>query len=431
MNFRYLLLLLLLPCMVCSALSTNTPPCNTSFHETLVIRALDAGHSPIQGAAVYASYQYSGSVGTNGKGTYYNVGPLITNDSGTVQTLVQNIETNPSLVNCQIQISALVGGVNGSTSITAIYHPPIVDVNIPVYPVVFHVTDFTAAPLANATVWFDNQTETTDSKGFAGFYAPAGAANYLVSYLNGKQQGSMTVSNAVNLGVVIRFYPVTVQVVDDNGNPLNGTLAIGTSLVQLGSNGTYYDPKVFGNTFQFNVSYAGVVKSVVMNPQTDSPKLVVFDFTSPTIGSISQSQVGNATRLTIPVADPGVYPSGVDPASIAVTYKADNATQWSNAIVFTQQKNVFVADFPAFPPNSVVQFKIGVADMDGNKASVAGTFSTPPAPAPPVNSSVSQSQTGAAGPKPEGLPLLDIAGAIVLLVFLVYMFYRLKGGGKS
>jgi hypothetical protein len=395
------------------------------------MRALDADHSPIEGAAMYAYYQYSASVGANGQGTYYSVGPLITNESGMVQALIQNIETDPSLVDCQIQINALAGGVNSSDTITAIYHPPIVDVTIPVYPVVFHVTDFTAAPLANATVWFNNQTENTDANGFAEFYAPAGTADYLVSYLDGKQQGAMTISNGVNLGVVIKFYPVTVHVVDDNGNPLNGTLMAGTSVVQLGSNGTYYNPKVFGNIFQFNVSYAGVVKSVAMNPQTDSPKMVVFDFTSPTIGSISQSQVGNATRLTIPVTDPGVYPSGVDPSSISVTYKVDNAAQWSNAIVFTQQQNVFVADFPAFPPNSVVQFKIGVADMDGNKASVTGTFSTPPAPPPPANSSVSASQAVTTGQKPQGLPLLDVVGAVVLLIFLVYMFYRLKGGGGS
>lgn len=430
MNFRYLLLLLLLPCMLCSAqtLTTNTPPCNASFEDTLTVRALDAGSAPIQGAAVYVYYQYSGSVGANGGGTYYTAGPLITNDSGVVQTTIVNVETDQSLVDCNVDINALVGGVNSSTSIVAIYHPPIVDVNVPVYPVVFHVTDSAAAPLAGATVWFGNQTETTDAQGFTKFYTSPGQTDYLVSYGDGKQQGSMMVSNDVNFGAVIRFYPVTIQVIDDMGKPLNATLATGTKVVQLSSNGTYYDPRIFGNSFQFNVSYAGVVKDLAINPGTDSPKKVIFDFTSPTIGSIGQSQVGNATRLTIPVTDPGVYPSGVDPASVSVTYKIESAAQWSRAIVFTPQNGVFVADFPEFPPDSVIQFKVEVADLDGNKASVDGTFSTPPAPAPPANISVSPPPQA---PQGQGLPLLDIAGGVVLLIFLVYMFYRLKGGGDS
>ncbi len=432
MNFRYLLLLLLLPCMVCSAdtLSTDTPECNVSFHDTLLMRALDAAHRPIEGAALYAYYQYSGSIGTHGQdSTYYGVGPLTTNSSGLAQAQIVNIEADESRVDCNVEISAVAGGVNVTTDITAMQHPHIIDVGIPVYLVVFHVIDPTAAPLANATVWFNNETKTTDARGFAKFYAPIGAADYLISYLDGKQPGSIMVSNDVNFQAIIKYYPVTVQVVDDNGNPLNATLATGTKVVQLGSNGTYYDPKVFGNSFQFNVSYAGVVKESVMNPETDNPKKVLYDFTSPAIGTVVKSESDGKVRLTIPVTDPGLYPSGVDPASISVTYRAESATQWSRAVTFTSAKGVFAADFPEFPPNSVIQFKVEASDLEGNKASVDGRFSTlPPPPANSSNSSITPQPQAPAG---QGLPLVGIVGAIALLIFLVYMFYRLKGGGDS
>jgi hypothetical protein len=431
MNFRYLLLLLLLPCMASSAQSTDTPECNTSFHDTLVLRALDAWHRPIEGAAIYVYYQYSGSVGSGGQGTYYSVGPLLTNSSGMVRALVVNIEESESLVDCNMEVSALAGGVNSTASVEAMDHPNIIDMDIPVYPVAFHVTDPSAAPLQGAIVWFHNETKTTDALGLAKFYAPAGPANYLVSYLDGKQQGSIQVTNDVNFEARIKFYPVTVKVMDDNGNPLNATLSTGTRTAQLGPNGTYYDPKIFGNSFAFNVSYAGVTKEFLINPETDNPKAVIFDFTSPAIGAIGKSEANGTVRLTVPVSDPGLYPSGVDPASISVTYRAESAAQWSRAVVFASQKGVFTADFPQFPPNTVIQFKVEAADLEGNKASLDGRFSTAPPPPEPVNTSNSTVTPPPQQPQGPGLPLLQIAGGLALLIFLIYMFFRLKKGGDS
>ena len=118
MNFRFLLFILSLLAVssfAVNVLPTDKPTCNVSFNDSLNIRVLDAKSRPIPGADVFVRYQYSGSVGAEGKGTYYVIGPRVTNQSGMVNVHISNTETFKDKLDCEFVINGTIGNVIGST----------------------------------------------------------------------------------------------------------------------------------------------------------------------------------------------------------------------------------------------------------------------------------------------------------------------------
>jgi hypothetical protein len=438
MNFRYLLLFLSLLIMVSFAdvAATNPITCNPSFSDTMTIRALDAASRPIQGADIYVRYQYSGSqgVGTSGS-TYYVAGPLKTNADGTVVTTVYNIENDPNRIDCVIDINGSIGGTLNTTQVYANYHPSIIDIGIPVYITNIFVRETTGGIIRGAPVTINGLSKTTDANGFTQFYLPVGEFPYLVSYLDGKQAGTITVTGDTTYYALLKSYSISISVIDDAGNPLNATLTIGNQTVQLGSDGLYTNPKVFGNQFDFTAVYNGVSKKSTIFPETSESQRIVFDFSAPTIGNLTKTEEGGKVKLTFPVTDPGAYASGVDPASLSVTYRevsVNGTGQWNKATAYVVSKGVFAAEFPQFSPNTVVEFKLEIADIEGNRASVGGRFAVAP-PVPPQQNGTSTGNGTSTNQPPQtegpGLPILYIVGGVVMIAFLAYMFFRLKKGG--
>jgi len=434
MNFRYLLFFIALLPVVSFAEQTvgqsDIQTCSPSFHDDLTILVVDARFRPIENATVLLVYQYSGSFGgaKNG-GTYYTVGPLHTNSRGLLNVSVTNVEQTESLLDCVIYMNATVGYTYNETEAIANHHPSVISIVVPVYPVDFFVREQSGQQISGAVVTFLNMTKRTDSTGFTFFYAPLGKADYLVSYMDGKQAGSMSVTGDTSYSLALQPHSIGLEVVDDYGKPLNATLTIINRTVQLGPDGTYSDPKTFGKEIDFTASYLGASKEVKMYPDLDNTTRVVFDFTAPTIGNITRSEVGGKMRFTVPVKDPGVFPSGVDQSSFTVTFRmepAADATQWSKAVTYVAQKDVFVADFPEFKPNSVVQFKIEIGDVEGNRATVGGKFAILP---PPPEPNETQPPPPPVVQEEPGIPIVYIIGGFLLLAVIVYMFLRLKKEG--
>ena len=422
MNFRYLLFILLL----CASAFADTA-CNTSFIDTITIRALDIKARPIEGAQVFVHYQYSGSFGVSGSGTYHTVGPLNTSSAGTVKTTVSNIEQTASRLDCDIDINATTGGVTGTTTAVANAHASTIDVTVNVYPIDIYVRDQQNAAVGNATVTIGSESKKTDQNGYVRFFSGAGELSYLMSYMDGKQAGKITVSDDSTLGITLEAYPMTIDVMDEDGEPLNATLSIQNKTVQLGSDGHFYDAQVFGTEIELDVTYAGITKSFTIYPATDNSETVVFDFGSPIIGNITKEETDGKVRMMIPVSDGGLYPSGVDTSSIIVSYRPESAGesgQWSKAVTYVSQKNVFIADFPEFSQNTIVQFKVEIADKEGNKATRTGKFTTS-VPVTPTNGTNTQPPTSST----EEFPLIYVFGSVLIVVFLAYMFLRLRGKG--
>ncbi len=424
MNFRHLLFIVLLLATV----SFADNRCNTSYVDTLNMRALDANAMPIVGALVSVYHQYSGSLGTaSSSGTYYTVGPFATGKNGTYTTKIMNIETVPSKLDCEIIVNATIAGANNYTKTIALGHPEPIDVGLNVYPVTMYLRDQTNAPIKGGVVSAAGQTKTTDENGMLIIYSQPGELEYLASYLDGKIAGKIDVSKEMAYGVAFSSYNITIDVIDDFGNPLNATLWILNNTIQLSSDGHYANPKILGNEVEFSATYDGVDKQIKMYPDLDSSMVVVFDQSAPLINNISESQEDRIVRLIINVEDIGIYPSGIETSSMTVTYKIEPSqdSSWNKATVYMMQKGVFAADFPAIDANSIVQFKIEVSDKEGNKAIRTGRFTLAPPEVPPSTGGNTQQEPDSNGESPNFI----IFGGAILVVIAIFMFARMKKGG--
>jgi hypothetical protein len=375
-------------------------------------------------AEVYVYHQYSGSFSQ-----YNTIGPLYTNNNGELSVIVQNAEPTPKQLDCRIWINASRGGDVKKRTVIANDHASMIELKLDIYPVHFYVRDQSGFPLENATVSVGFESRETDKNGHALFYSKKGEFDYLISYFDGSQSGSLDIANDTSYGEVMPSYSITIYVVDDMGDPLNASIILADVTTQLGSDGKFSKSKTFGSAVEFTAIYGGITKNLKMYPAVDPNKQVVFDLTSPVIKEISKEEVDRKVRLTIPVEDKGKFPSGVDTSSILVTYRLEPAgetAQWSNAITYVSSKNVFIADFPEFNPDSLVQFRVEVADKEGNKAVVSGRFTTFTAQEP-TNGTNSPPE-----PKDdEEFPIYYVIGGILLMVLIVYMFFRMKGKSEN
>jgi hypothetical protein len=423
MNFRYLLLFLLL-----GSIAFADTDCNTSYTDDLKIRVLDAKSRPVDGASVLVYHQYSGTFGVAGLGTYHTIGPKTTNSSGIVNVTIKNTEQTEDKLDCNIKINASIGDAANQTTVIANAHPDFVDVGLNVYPLVIYVRDQSAVPLEGSAITIDGLTKKADSNGYVKYYAKPGTVDYLVSYLTGKQSGSIMISDDVTYGINLAFYPITIDLIDDNGNPLNGSVMIFNKTYETVS-GSVTLNKTFGDEIDFSAIYKGLIKDQTMYPAISKKKQVVFDLNAPTIGSVSKEEIDKKVRLTIPVEDKGIYPSGINTSTISITYRleSEGATAWEKATTYVSSKDVFIADFPEFKPNSLVQFRIEVNDNEGNKATVTGRFTTS-VTQPPTTDTNSQQKP----PEGEDFPLLPVIGGILIVAFVLYMFFRFgKKGGEN
>ncbi|MBI5046470.1 hypothetical protein HZC07_01940, partial [Candidatus Micrarchaeota archaeon] len=228
-------------------------------------------------------------------------------------------------------------------------------------------------------------------------------------------------------------YDISIDVVDDNGNPVNSSIMIfNKSFV---TEGHFKYNKTFGQAIPYSVEYRGIVKTCQLTQ--DKPLAsIVYDISPPTIGNIQTQINGSRTKMIIPVTDLGKYASGVDLSSISVTYKVeptDPTVPPSNAITFTVGRNTFAAEFPELPSGKIVQFKIEVKDKEGNKAIVDGKFST--LVQPPKNNSTTntqnQSNTQTKPQEEQGIPLLYIIIGVIVVLLVIFLVFFLKSKAEK
>jgi len=433
MNFRFLLFILTLLTVASFAettLTTDTPKCNASFNDSTNVRVLDALNRPIPGAGVTASFQYTGSVGVDGKGTFHTIGPFITNSSGITHLYIKNTETSESKVDCKINISATIANTTGKIIQYANAHGDPVDVQVNVYPILFYVRDQRNSPIQNAKISVGTMDGNIGETGYAVLYAPVGRVSYLVSYLDGKQTGSLNITGDTTYAAVLSYHSISVDIVDDSGSPLPASIFIFNKSTQLGPDGHYSMPDVFGNEIQFSATYKGVTKDITMFPEVENTTRVVFDFHSPTIANVTQIPTEGTVRLFVTVFDPGAYPSGVDPSTIEISYRTESGTEfteWTKASAYALSKDNFAVDFPFFAPNSIVKFKIDASDREGNKATVSGSFTVVPPTAPAANNTITPPQPDKPGS--DDYTILYLAGGVVIILLIALVVLRMKKGG--
>lgn len=394
------------------------------YNDSFDVRVLDAKYRPVPDAEVQVTYDRGATFGEQ----YFTTPAHYTDSEGKAHFIIFNQGTTARKMDCDIDITGSAGGSKKAVTVVANQHGPIVDVVLnDVYPARFYVRDQLGKPLEDASVTLGTKTGKTDENGLIKFFYKTGSYDYLASYLDARQAGSLAVSDDTEFEVLFTYHGVVVDVVDDTGNPLNATLAIFNESFQL-EDGHFEYEKTFGEMIPYSVTYKGIPRTGTIETSIDPTIIVVYDVHSPLFGEITTDIANNWTKLLIGVSDPGDFASGVDVSSIRVTYRlepADPTDPWNTAVTFTTGYNTFTADFPELPPNSIVGFRIEITDKTGNRADIEGKFSTF-RPEIPQNYTQNQTDTQPTGPEEQEIPLFYMIGGGILVILVVYLVFRIK-----
>ena len=401
------------------------------YSDSFDVQVLDANLGAVEGASVVAKFDRGATFGEQ----YFITQPKLTNANGMVHFDIFNQGTLSRTIDCTITINTSVSGLEKTVSVEADQHGSRVDVKLEdVFPLRFFVRDQLRAPIEGASVFVGNKTNKTDSEGMYKSYFKKGSYNYLASYQDSAQSGKLNITNNTVFEIIFTYRKISIEVTNDAGKPLDATLTIFNQSFQI-QNGTFEKEKAYGEEIPYRIEYLGLVHEDKIVPALEPMAVVRFDINSPSFGDIVPQPVNGGYRLKITVKDPNTYASGVDVSSIKVRYKiepSDATTPWSNAIVFTTARDQFTADFPKLPANSIVKADLEVKDKAGNRAEKEVTFSisTPP---PSDNETQNDTNTHPEPPQGQEIPLLYIAGSVILLVLAIYLLIRIKskatGGG--
>lgn len=358
---RLLFLLLLLTSFLFSA------DC-TGYSEDLHIRVVDSSLRPIEGAKVQVTFDRGTSFGEK----YFTTEPKETDENGSVFFTLLNQGTTTRKIDCNIYITAWFGPTSTKSTIVALAHPRIVDVKLPVYQVKFYVRNQNGKALANATIFYVNETKKTNDNGAATFYSGKGEAEYLVSYMSGTESGFVSVSGDTTREVIIPEWDVVVEVYDDNGRPLNGTINYAKETIATQEGKAAF--KVYKDYADIEVVYENLRKSILLNAKEKPNEKVYFDLNPPTISDPTYNISNKRVKMAFEIKDNGVYASGVDPATIRITYRILPAGQQQKTKTYSLGGNMYGIDFPEVEEGTIVEFSAQASDYEGNSAYREGRF---------------------------------------------------------
>ena len=418
MNYRYIFLILILLCT--GAVYADC----IGYLEKLNVRVLDAKYRAVEGAEVVVTFDRGSSFGD----VYFTTEPRTTDENGMINYTIQYQSTNTRTIDCNIQINVSAGGSEATATAVADEHGSIVDVQITdLYLVKFYVKDQFSVAIENSTVSIDEwEPVKTGGNGIVSRYLKAGDHEYFVSYKDASLAGLTTVEDDVYLEIIFPHYPVTIEVTDDLGDPINATINIFNETFVM-ENGRVEYEEVYGEQIPYSIEYMGVVKDGVIELENEPLVQIRYDTHAPQITSVESQSEGNKPKLSITVEDNGIYADGLDVTSMKVTYNANQneSEEWYSAVVFTTGKDRFAAEFPEMESNTIVNFKIEVRDNAGNLAQVEGSFTTMVIEIP-QNETQNSSNTQVEPPKDQGIPLLYIIGGVILLILAFYVVIRIK-----
>ena len=386
------------------------------------VQVLDAKLRGIEGADVWIKYDPGTSFGDK----YFTTTPKKTDSTGKVHYKIINQGTNTREIDCTMWIYAQLGNAKETVTVEATKHGSRIDINMgEVYKLDFYVRDQYKVGIPNASVTVGENFQKTDDIGFVRYYLPKGTYKYLTNFGEGKQSGEIKITDDNVFEVIFPYYDIVIEVKDDRGDPLPATLTIFGDSITL-HDGRYESNRSYGEYVDYEVVYAGITEFGTIIPSEKPSAEIIYDVHAPTFGNIVAETVNKRTKLTFPLTDDGQFASGVDVTSVKVSYRlepADATTPWAPATVFATGFNTFAAEFPQLPQNSIVQFRADAKDNAGNRAIVDGKFSTL-AESEPVTEN--QSDTQKTEPEPQEIPLFYILLGVIIVIFTIYLVFRIK-----
>jgi hypothetical protein len=414
---RNVLLLLLLASAVFAA------ECEAGFRDPVRVQVLDAKYRPIQGAAVTFTYQKDY---TTGKG-YITTNQLYTDADGKVSTTLTNTEQLDSRVRCDITLNVTYDGVMHTERITAQHHLADEVVQFDAYSLTVKAVDKFGAPLALSPIRVNAMESTTNDRGLAYFIVnKKDNVDVAVSYRGAVVSKKISVQNDTFYTLQALLYNFMLNVMADNGNPLEATIRVDTQEYRDSSISIQDTPLARPTV---SVTYGLLTKMPEIDLSQRESYIVVFDLTPPEITGVGvQLTPGHDMLISFNVVDPNTYASGPSADDITVSYNIGGVTRTVPAFV---QGGKYVAEISRPADNSLVRFTITAKDKEGNMQTVEGEYLVQYSPqgngtTPPAGGN----GTGEEPPPqmlPTDNPLLLVGAALVGLALLWVVYNYIRG----
>lgn len=390
--------------------------CDTQFSDDLDVRVLDAENRPLPGASVTVYYQLSTSTG---KG-YTTTTPILTGEDGTMYIRITSLEKQEDHLDCNIKITAEYGGESSQKTVIANSHATLIDLKLDVYYLTVTVEDQDGELIEGALVTADGFESYTNEYGRATLRVGEGDKTVFISYMGAEREEEVTVEEDTEYEVSFYMSGIIINVIDDNGNPLAAQAELYGNVYPT-DNGTIYIPNIAVSDPDVVIDYDGIEKYPEIDLDRDDEYTVIYDFTPPSVSSISDDHSEEVTKISMIIEDPGLHPSGLKPSSLTVHY--DLGEGWKEAKVYSQGGNLYVAELESIPVDSIVSFEIYVEDIEGNSANIPGTFSV-------VQTQQNGNQTNGNGNGNSTNDELDLfelcitTVGLIIIVGLVYFAYK-------
>ncbi|MCD6279908.1 hypothetical protein J7J26_04030 [Candidatus Micrarchaeota archaeon] len=329
------------------------------------IIVIDAKTRAVQGASVIVEHQLNSIDGIVNTTAFY------TDNSGKASIRFINNEYQDSLTDYNYKVYVTYMSHHKTISLTAGQGPKSVSVQLPIYELIIHTYDQNNKPLiANVTVL--NMTRETNSNGIAVFAAEDGTYDVHVTKDGVTKTFSVTVAgNDGYIDIPLSVYNVTLNVADDNGKKLNGTLTYNNQTCDI-SYGVC-NIKVIGEdefTVKINYDNKSITKTLIAQDNIN----LIIDKTPPIIDNVKVITGTNKVTIQADITDPGINPSGISNDELPyVAYTANyqgSPPEESKATMLPFGKG-YLVDLP-IKKNCQLQYVIYAKDKEGNLASYSG-----------------------------------------------------------
>jgi len=395
------------------------------YYETLHVQVLDGNDRFLENANVSIRYQLNSVKG------FIETEPKLTDSMGNVNITIVNTESFAdnmddaftAIARYDNQVSKVSYEINGS-------RPNIISLKLSVYYLTVRVYDQDRHPL-EAVVTVGPQSKVADSTGTAVMRAAYGSKNVTARYKGFQRSTVLDMMGDAVREITMPIYNLNMQVMDDNGLPLQAEVIYGNETQQTDTLGYARFTGIPEGLGTATVRYGRFSQDVPVALAMTQDYVAVFDKRSPVISDVNFTVTDSGiAKIGATITDPGQYASGFDSSTrIYLVYKVNKTEREID--MYSTAFGKYMAEIPSQKPGSVVVFTIYSIDKAGNRNSVSGDYIVPGGQPQGGTGNQTGGVTGGTQ-QPFGIDISTVLVAVVVLVIIgaIYLYYK-KTKGES
>ena len=227
----------------------------------------------------------------------------------------------------------------------------------------------------------------TDTTGTAVIALPSGRHTVNVLFRDSNQSSSIVVSDDATVPLKLQLYQLDVQVLDDQGTPLDAQVYAGSDVLRTGPDGYVHFSNVTDSRLLLTVHYGQYTKELAVDLSSLTHAAVIFDLHAPSVSNLQSVFNGSTLQVRANVEDRGDYASGLAQgnSSVQLIYSFGSSPSTQAVPMYAAGYNLFEAYLQLPEGTHEVHYTVEASDAEGNLASSSDVFvAAVPKPAPPV-----------------------------------------------